>query len=130
MTVERFILKELGFSFYNNIEHPHKYLLYYIKLLDGTNELAKSAWNYLNDSMRIDLCLRFAPQVIASSAIYLAAEKIQYYLPSETNCCWWDVFDSNLHDIQMINSEILSLYNTQTKVFSLILLILINFLFL
>ena len=32
VTVERFILKELGFCFYQNIEHPHKYLLYYIKV--------------------------------------------------------------------------------------------------
>jgi hypothetical protein len=31
--MERFLLKELGFSFYNPIEHPHKYLLYYIKVL-------------------------------------------------------------------------------------------------
>jgi hypothetical protein len=33
ITMERFLLKELGFSFYNPIEHPHKYLLYYIKVL-------------------------------------------------------------------------------------------------
>lgn len=32
--IERFILKELGFSFYHNIEHPHKYLLYYIKVCE------------------------------------------------------------------------------------------------
>jgi hypothetical protein len=32
ITMERYLLKELGFSFYQNIEHPHKYLLYYIKV--------------------------------------------------------------------------------------------------
>ena len=32
ITIERYLLKELGFSFYSSIEHPHKYLLYYIKV--------------------------------------------------------------------------------------------------
>jgi phosphoglycerol transferase MdoB-like AlkP superfamily enzyme len=32
--MERFILKELGFAFYSIIsDHPHKYLLYYVKVL-------------------------------------------------------------------------------------------------
>jgi hypothetical protein len=25
-------MKELGFSFYDVLEHPHKYLLYYVKV--------------------------------------------------------------------------------------------------
>lgn len=65
--------------------------------------------------MRLDICLRYPPQVIASSAIYLAAEKLQFSLPSEKPNCWWEVFDSNLEDINVIKSEILSLY-TQPKV--------------
>ena len=32
--VERTILKELGFSFYV-IEHAHRFILFYVKLLDG-----------------------------------------------------------------------------------------------
>jgi hypothetical protein len=33
ITMERYLLKELGFSFYQPIEHPHKYLLYYVKVV-------------------------------------------------------------------------------------------------
>ena len=41
--VERTILKELGFSFYV-IEHAHRFILFYVKLLDGDAELAQEAW--------------------------------------------------------------------------------------
>lgn len=32
MMIERYILKELGFAFYNIGDHPHKYILYFIKV--------------------------------------------------------------------------------------------------
>ena len=53
ITMERYLLKELGFSMYNSMDHPHKYILYFIKLLGGNNQLAQCSWNYLNDSLRL-----------------------------------------------------------------------------
>lgn len=32
MMIERYILRELGFAFYNIGDHPHKYILYFIKV--------------------------------------------------------------------------------------------------
>ena len=81
IATERHILKELGFDLYQLSEHPHKYILYFIKLLEGNAQLSQVAWNYLNDSMRRDVCLRYPAQAIACAALYMGARKIQFPLP-------------------------------------------------
>lgn len=81
--VERVILKELGFSFYNIMDHPHKFILYYIKILDDKGELAQRAWNYINDSLRLDCCVRYRAELVACAAIYMAARDLQVW-------CWTD----------------------------------------
>jgi hypothetical protein len=84
--IERYILKELGFSLYNIIDnHPHKYILYFIKLLNGNEELANYSWKCLNDSMRLDISLKYDAPIIACAAIYLASHYIGYVLPERIN---------------------------------------------
>ena len=110
--VERYILKELGFSLYNIMDHPHKYILYFVKVLDGSTELATTAWNYLNDSMRSDVSLRFEAQTIACAAIYLAAQKTGTPLPGQEECgSWTDVFGADYASMLAICNEILSIYD-------------------
>lgn len=125
MTMERYLLKELGFSFYDIIEHPHKYLLYYVKVLNGNEELAQRAWNYLNDSMRLDLCLRYETATITCCAVYMASEDLHFALPSgqtvdssggETAPAWWTVFGASLDTIATIKQAMLELY-AMPKVF-------------
>ena len=81
VAMERYILKELGFDLYQLSEHPHKYILYFVKLLGGNADLSQVAWNYLNDSMRRDICLRYPAQAIACAALYMSARRIQFPLP-------------------------------------------------
>ena len=66
------------------MEHPHKFLLYYIEYLsqngmvaDGPRRalLAQHAWAYLNDSSRLDLCVRFATSHVACAAILMASRR-------------------------------------------------------
>ena len=107
---ERHVLKELGFGFYQMMEHPHKFLLYYIKYLaskglhlSGVEEsssssssspsassasserretaLAQHAWAYLNDSSRLDLCVRFDTRHVACAAILMASRRPEVRLP-------------------------------------------------
>eukprot|EP00615_Pteridomonas_danica_P010869 CAMPEP_0114351022 /NCGR_PEP_ID=MMETSP0101-20121206/16844_1 /TAXON_ID=38822 ORGANISM="Pteridomonas danica, Strain PT" /NCGR_SAMPLE_ID=MMETSP0101 /ASSEMBLY_ACC=CAM_ASM_000211 /LENGTH=345 /DNA_ID=CAMNT_0001490635 /DNA_START=341 /DNA_END=1376 /DNA_ORIENTATION=+ len=82
ISLERHILKELGFGFYQVMEHPHKYLLYYIKYLsqhgmDASEEklrlFAQHSWSYLNDSLRLDLCIRQDAKNIACAATLIAS---------------------------------------------------------
>lgn len=78
--MEKYILKELGFGFYNIMDHPHKFILYYIKTLGGDSALAQKAWNYLNDSLRLDCCVRYRAELIACAAIFMAARDLQVRL--------------------------------------------------
>lgn len=109
--IERYILKELGFSLYNIMDHPHKYILYFIKVLNGSEALANEAWRYLNDSMRLDVSLKYEAQTIACAAIYLAARKVDFALPEDpASGVWWEVFGAETSDMDHICSDILSLY--------------------
>lgn len=109
--IERYILKELGFSLYNIMDHPHKYILYFIKVLNGSEELANAAWRFLNDSMRLDISLRFEAQTIACAAIFLAARKIAFALPEDAETgVWWEVFGASTQHLNTICEEIIGLY--------------------
>ena len=61
--LEKIILKELGFELYKLVEHPHKLIPSYFKLLKikTTDSIAKLAWNYLNDSYRTPIFVHFLP---------------------------------------------------------------------
>eukprot|EP00629_Pelagomonadales_sp_RCC1024_P001224 CAMPEP_0119276712 /NCGR_PEP_ID=MMETSP1329-20130426/15816_1 /TAXON_ID=114041 /ORGANISM="Genus nov. species nov., Strain RCC1024" /LENGTH=286 /DNA_ID=CAMNT_0007277149 /DNA_START=127 /DNA_END=984 /DNA_ORIENTATION=+ len=107
--MERTILKELGFSFYI-IEHAHRFILFFVKLLEQDGELAQEAWAYLNDSMRLDCCLRHKSEVIACAAIHLAARKSGVPLPETEGREWWTVFDVAKKDLDDVVQRILGLY--------------------
>ena len=112
LLIERHILKELGFSLYTIMDHPHKYLLYYTKLLNGSNELSQTAWNYLNDSMRLDLSLKYLSKEIVCATIYLSARVLGFPLPTD----WWRVMTSEFEVIEDIAEAIMTLYYSVEKV--------------
>jgi transcription initiation factor TFIIIB Brf1 subunit/transcription initiation factor TFIIB len=106
---ERFVLIDLGFRVYDlSNEHPHKFILYYVLALGGGEELAQRSWNYLNDSLRLDLCVRHSPESIACAAILLAASDLSFQLPVQSP--WTEVFSSDKVEVEAIAARISGLY--------------------
>ena len=116
LTVERTILKELGFSFYV-IEHAHRFILFFVKLLDGDAALAQEAWAYCNDALRTDLPLRSRAEVIACAAVRLAAAKLRRTLPSleKDGVDWWAAFGVDGGELDRAAAEITSLYRDNLR---------------
>merc|ERR1719263_47180 len=111
--VERLILRELGYVLYLLLEHPHKYVIQFVKSMvrspqSRVAELAQKAWSYLNDSTRTVLCCMYAPHQVTTASIYLAACDMKIKLP--LNPPWWTLFDTEFHDLECIARTILALY--------------------
>jgi cyclin L len=105
---ERHMLKEFGFVI--KIEHPHKFVLNYLQILDlaGNKELTQLSLNHTNDTFYTTICIRFNAETIACASIYLAARKMSVALPE--NPQWWLLFDAALEDIVCICDSLLILY--------------------
>merc|ERR1719245_1489108 len=61
---ERRILKELGFCVH--VKHPHKVIVMYLKWLkeEDNTALLQMSWNFMNDSLRTDVFVRYPPETI------------------------------------------------------------------
>ena len=109
--IERFLLKDIGFSLYEITDHPHRFILYVVKVLHGSKELTQSAWNYLSDSMRLGLFVQHSPQLLAAAAIYLSARTTTFPLPSSPP--WWVILDLDVEDeecVLALANEMMALY--------------------
>jgi hypothetical protein len=106
---ERHLLKELGFNVF--VEHAHKFIVNYLGVLALSNnkELAQLAWNYLNDSLRTIVYVKFPSEVIATAAIYMAARMLQIPLPESP--AWWELFDATKAQLDEIAWHITRLYD-------------------
>merc|ERR1711991_211240 len=100
---ERELLKTLGFHVF--VEHPHRYILAFLKILGSheDNALVQKCWSFLNDSMRTTLSCEYAPNIIASAAIYLAARTLQKPLPAG----WFSLFDASQAELEDASLRIL-----------------------
>uniref|UniRef100_H0XUF9 Cyclin L2 n=1 Tax=Otolemur garnettii TaxID=30611 RepID=H0XUF9_OTOGA len=110
---ERRVLKELGFCVH--VKHPHKIIVMYLQVVEceRNHHLVQTSWNYMNDSLRTDVFVRFQPETIACACIYLAARALEIPLPSRPH--WFLLFGATEEEIQEICLKILQLY-TRKKV--------------
>lgn len=87
---ERRVLKELGFCVH--VKHPHKLIVMYLQVLgfEKNQMVMQMAWNFMNDSLRTDVFVRYQPETIACACIYLTARKLSIPLPSHP--AWYGTF--------------------------------------
>ncbi|XP_031423973.1 cyclin-L2 isoform X2 [Clupea harengus] len=106
---ERRLLKELGFCVH--VKHPHKIIVMYLQVLEceKNSELVQMAWNYMNDSLRTDVFLRFRAETVACACIYLSVRFLQIPLPDEPP--WFLLFGASEKDLRDICGRILQLYD-------------------
>eukprot|EP00013_Stygamoeba_regulata_P020884 CAMPEP_0177649410 /NCGR_PEP_ID=MMETSP0447-20121125/11369_1 /TAXON_ID=0 /ORGANISM="Stygamoeba regulata, Strain BSH-02190019" /LENGTH=467 /DNA_ID=CAMNT_0019152161 /DNA_START=276 /DNA_END=1679 /DNA_ORIENTATION=+ len=111
LNCERVLLRTIGFDL--TVDHPYCHLLNYVKSLEGSQKLAQTAWNFVNDSLRTTLCLEYPAQHIACASLYLACRYIKVQLPDgkDGKPPWWAVFDCDLPVIKEISNIILDLYD-------------------
>lgn len=109
---ERRMLKELGFCIH--VKHPHKIIFIYLQAMECTQlELSQKAWNFMNDSLRTDIFLRYTPENIVCACIYLAARELKIPLPQSPP--WFTIFGADEESLKEICVRILHLYSHKTK---------------
>ncbi|XP_056303518.1 cyclin-L2-like isoform X2 [Danio aesculapii] len=106
---ERRVLKELGFCVH--VKHPHKVIVMYLQVLEceKNTRLVQMAWNYMNDSLRTDVFLRFRAETVACACIFLSARVLQIPLPDRPP--WFLLFGATEQDLIEVSCCILRLYS-------------------
>lgn len=98
LNLENVLMRVLGFSL--QCQHPHHFVLHFVRHLRGTDELASAAWAVTNDSLRTTLCLRHLPSVVAAGAIYLAAELLSGEDADGLYGEWWTDFGATCDEVE------------------------------
>ena len=88
-------------------EHPHKYVLNYLRMMGQNSAMIDAAWKIANDSAN-HAVHRFKAYKVAVACIYLAARKLGVVLPEDPP--WWDLFDVTQEQIEMMCESVLAVY--------------------
>ena len=103
---ERHALREFGFCIH--VEHPHKFVLNYLRMFELGKDVMQRAWNYANDSLRTNLCVRFRADAVAAACVHLAARTENVGLPEDPP--WWSLFQVTEDELRVMSESILALY--------------------
>jgi len=106
---ERRLLKELGFCVH--VKYPHKIIIITLSLMleqSQNTELVQLSWNFMNDSLRSDVFMRYTPDQIGCACIWLSARIKKICLPE--NPPWHELLDCSREQCEEISKTILNFY--------------------
>jgi hypothetical protein len=108
--MESLLLTQLGFIIHTEL--PYKFLCAYLDFLglSTRRDLAQRSWNYSNDVLRSDACVRYDAPTLACACIHLAAADLCVALPFDPP--WWAVFnvsDESIACVTMILQQLMDM---------------------
>lgn len=116
-------------QFHVTCDHPHKYLVHYLKSLSqlfnarewNRYTIAQTSWSILRDTYHGTICLDHRPPLVAVSCIALALRLCRVDVPMSTTCKtpWWKVFHESAtnDEISKVIDDIVDLYDLDDKYF-------------
>lgn len=124
MTLESILLQTIKFDL--EVDHPYNFLVLYAKALKGDKtklqQMVQMAWNFVNDSLSLTMCLQWEPEIIAVALIYLASKLLKFEATDWTgrqpsHLRWWDMFisDVTLEILEDICHQVLDLYQPSNR---------------
>lgn len=130
ITAERRLLKTLGFNLLSS--YPHKIIITYYNAIvfkldpernvwrEHVNQrILQRAWNYCNDSLRLDVYLRFTKEAVAFACIQMACEDLQMTFPKSTDGReWYCLFVADDSEVKKSIDMIRSFYKRDKLVAS------------
>jgi len=122
ITSERRLLKTLGFNLLSS--HPHKIIITYYNVIVGrldpdgdvwserlSRKILQRAWNYCNDSLRLDIYLRYPKEAVAFACVQLACEDFQMAFPKASDGReWYCLFIRDPEEVRSSIETIRDLY--------------------
>ncbi|VDP75463.1 unnamed protein product [Echinostoma caproni] len=92
------------------VRHFYELVICYLQALgqESNPTFVQTAWNYMNDSLRTDLFVRYLPEAIACACIYLASCKLGIPLPRHP--AWWEMFTVDEESVREIALCLVRLY--------------------
>ncbi|KAF9686794.1 hypothetical protein SADUNF_Sadunf02G0026900 [Salix dunnii] len=113
VTGERLLLATIGFDL--DVQLPYKPLVHALKKLNMYPDLAKVAWNFVNDWLCTTLCLQYKPHYIAAGSMYLAAKFQKVKLPTGKGNVWWLEFDISPKQLEEVIQQMARLLEQDPK---------------
>jgi hypothetical protein len=97
---EKQILFELGFEIHRLLDIPHRYIGGLLKSFERhaqCKKICQTAWTFLNDFYRTNVCVYYPGQIIAAAAVFNALLKLNIKMPT---VAWWILMEANLESIE------------------------------
>lgn len=121
---EREVLRVLNFDL--NVDHPYRHLWSLTRSYIGSGTIQKpitqAAWNFLNDSFRTYIHIRYDPREIATAVMFLSAKLHHFVLPDGTKrdpntkkrlLAWHEFFHVDIYRVEEICNMLLDLYDVE-----------------
>ncbi|XP_015577219.1 cyclin-T1-3 isoform X1 [Ricinus communis] len=110
---ETLLLTTIAFDL--GIKLPYRPLFDALKKLKIFPDLAKVAWNFVNDWLSTTLCLQYKPHYIAAGSLFLAAKLQKLKLPTNKGKVWWMEFDISPKQLEEVIQEMVRLLEQDRK---------------